>query len=167
MTLSSAPSLLALFHTRSALGVRSPEHYSSDAAVPCLQGLSHHAVRTPAQLHNQDRSDLRQILRKTVGTTDPAIREALQTLVAFMGLLHIRVRHPTELFRLSQIRSSLELFSSKVLTLTGIARPSPRLPSCSYEQDASGLSDPLQGLTSREVGLSLSRLPTLLEFLAS
>jgi hypothetical protein len=90
-----------------------------------------------------------------------------KTPVAFMGLLHIRVRHPTELFRLSQIRSSLELSSSKVLSLAGMTRSSPRLPSCGFEQGASDLSDPLQGLSSRKVGLSLSRLPTLLEFLAS
>jgi hypothetical protein len=37
MTHSSAPSLLALFHARSAHGVRPTEHFSSRAAVRCSQ----------------------------------------------------------------------------------------------------------------------------------
>jgi len=93
---SSAPSLPALFHAGSALGVYPPELCSSRAAVRCSQRLSPHGVRD-----------------------------------VFRVLLRARVRQSVQLFKLKAERVALlGLFPSRVLTLSALARPSPRLPSC-------------------------------------
>jgi hypothetical protein len=62
----------------------------------------------------------------------------------------------------------LGLFPSRVFTLAAMSRPSPVLPSWSSPaQTQAAEQDPLQGFLRQEPGQSLSRLPTLMRFLAS
>jgi hypothetical protein len=71
-------------------------------------------------------------------------------------------------FRPVRARGSPGLSPSRVLPLAGTARPSPRLPSwASHHRTYAAGGVTLQGFDSREIGLSLSRLPTLLGFAAS
>jgi hypothetical protein len=64
-------------------------------------------------------------------------------------------------------RGSPGLLPSRVFPLVGMARPSPRLPSwASLLRPRTGEPAALQGLASNEIGLSLSRPPTLLGFAA-
>jgi hypothetical protein len=61
----------------------------------------------------------------------------------------------------------LGLVPSRALSLTGMPRPSPQLPSWASTARSQAIDQlALQGLTSREIGLSLSRLPALLGFAA-
>jgi len=58
-------------------------------------------------------------------------RSPLGVQTAFRVLLHARVRHPVQRFRLKTERVALlGLFPSKVFPLSALARPSPVLPSC-------------------------------------
>jgi hypothetical protein len=86
---------------------------------------------------------------------------------AFRVLLHARVRHPVQRFRLKTERVALlGLFPSRVFSLPTLARPSPVLPSCGCPFGLTAERPPLQGVSRRELGSSLSRPPTLLGFLA-
>jgi hypothetical protein len=61
----------------------------------------------------------------------------------------------------------LGLCPSRALSLTGMPRPSPQLPSWAFAARSQAIDQlALQGLTSREIGLPLSRLPALLGFAA-
>jgi hypothetical protein len=84
---------------------------------------------------------------------------------AFRVLLHARVRHPVQLFKLKTERVALlGLLPSKVLSLPALVRPSSDLPSCGYSLGLTAKPAPLQGLSRRKIGWSLSRLPTFLGF---
>jgi hypothetical protein len=85
---------------------------------------------------------------------------------AFRVLLHARVRHLPKRFKPRQARSSPGPFlPSRVFPLAGTARLSPHLPSwSSSRRPQATATTPLQGLTSSEIGLPLSELPTLLGF---
>jgi len=94
-------------------------------------------------------------------------RSPLGVQTAFRVLLRARVRHPVQLFRLKTERVALlGLFPSRVFPLSALVRPSPDLPSCGYPFGLTAERIPLQGLSRREYGLSLSRPPTLLGFVA-
>jgi hypothetical protein len=86
---------------------------------------------------------------------------------AFRVLLRTRVRFPIQLFKLKTgYVALLGLFPSRVFSLSTLDRPSPDLPSCGYLLGLTAERAPLQGLSRRERGLSLSRPPTLLGFVA-
>jgi hypothetical protein len=61
-------------------------------------------------------------------------------------------------------RSSPGLLSSRVLALTGMLRPSPRLPSWALSAPSEDVAAVPPGCFSGEPGWPLSRLPTLLDF---
>jgi hypothetical protein len=85
----------------------------------------------------------------------------------FRVLLHARVRYPVQLFKLkTEHVALLGLFPSRVFILSTLVRPSSDLPSCGCPFGLTAERIPLQGLSRRECGLSLSRLPTLLGFVA-
>jgi len=94
-------------------------------------------------------------------------RSPLGVRTAFRVLLNARVHHPVQLFRLKTGRVALlGLFPFRVLSLSTLVRPSSDLPSCGCPFGLTAERAPLQGLSRREHGSSLSRPPTLLGFVA-
>jgi len=94
-------------------------------------------------------------------------RSPLGVPTAFRVLLRARVRYPVQWFKLKTERVALlGLFPSRVLALPALDRPSPILPSCSCRRTQAADWAPLQGLSRKKTGASLSRPPTLLGFVA-
>jgi hypothetical protein len=94
-------------------------------------------------------------------------RSPLGVPTASRVLLRTRVRFPVQLFKLKTgYVALLGLFPSRVFLPSALSRPSPVLPSCGYILGLTAEHAPLQGLSRRRLGLSLSRLPTLLGFVA-
>jgi len=166
LTLSSAPSLPALFHADPLLGLNPPELYSSRAAVRRLRRRYPHAVG-PATARSNSKNALSAInLGSNEEIESRAKRSAKATFPDFRVLLRTRVRHGQRRFRPKHVRSSPGLSP-----LQGV-RPrcdGPAFTGASpHAVDRSGPEGPLrsppQGVTHTKIGWSLTRLPTLLGF---
>jgi len=120
LALRSAPSLLALFHARSALGLLPPEPFSSQAAVRCLQrrsppGVQAVAARSltayPTRVSRRTHSNA--VYRLRAPSADPHLQglappesSPLPTggldrpeRVALLGLLPLQGSHPSPRWR--------------------------------------------------------------------
>jgi hypothetical protein len=125
---SSVPRLLALFHARSALGVRPPEPSSSRAAACRLRhryplDVGIRAANLPASSNAACEAETPQrYSNKHMGR--PRERPRLQGLAP-----HESPPLSASGLGLASARSSPGLSSSRALPLDGMARLSPRLPS--------------------------------------
>jgi hypothetical protein len=124
LTLSSAPSLVALFRATSAHGVvPSRALLLSRSRSPSPAPLPSCRFDEPA-----DRATARRLWPKPAAPL--GIRHGPGSALAFRALLHARVRHRPAAFYTAARRVALLGFApSRVLPLAGSARPSPRLPS--------------------------------------
>jgi hypothetical protein len=171
LTPSSAPSLAALFHAASAHGVApfralllSCSRTPSPAPLPsCRQDepAGHPTHPTEAGEDPRDQAAEAEWTQRE--------RDSPGSLPAFRALLHTRVRHSSPgVTPCSERVALLGLCPPGCSPSAGMARASPRLPSwASLCRTRAAGRAALQGLGSSEVGLSLSRLPTLLGFGAS
>jgi hypothetical protein len=163
LALSSAPSLPALFRAGSAHGVPPSRAFLlSCSRTPSPAPLpSWRWSKVIEESRPPNRANPKKHSRSTSGKPCPTTSPS--------GFCSTResATYP-RLFRPSAARSSPGLSPSRVFTLTGMARLSPRLPSWAWlnRSHATGRAA-LQGLASSEIGSSLSRPPTLLGFLAS
>jgi hypothetical protein len=165
MALSSAPSLLALFHARSAHGVRPTELFSSRAAVRCSQRLCPHDVQVPQHAF-QKTSFSSRMPKRRAGATD--LRIGKPAGMPSPSRLYSTRESATSSrrFRPDQARSSLG-FPPLQGALprwndNGLHRVSPhevtRTADKSTDWTLYRVSLP------DEIGWSLARLPTLLGF---
>ena len=124
LTLSSAPSLVALFRATSAHGVvPSRALLLSRSRTPSPAPLPSCRLDGPA-----DRATAQRLWPKPAAPL--GIRHGPGSALAFRVLLHARVRHRPAAFYTAPRRVALLGFlPSRVLPLTGMARPSPGLPS--------------------------------------
>jgi hypothetical protein len=167
MASSSAPDLLALFHARSAPGVLPSELCSSRAAVrrlrrrcPPVVGAFLRPARAPTRCRGC-RSTAPNPRAPMVG--GPLRRPSPS------GLCSTRESTTSDwLFRPPRARSSPGLLPFRVFPLAGIARPSPCAPLMRFPAWAQASArDLCRVFLPGEIGLSLSRLPTLLGFATS
>jgi hypothetical protein len=158
----SALGLLALFHARSALGVSPSEFFSSRAAVRRLRRRCPLVVvrsRNPSPLSRPWLAYAYQVrARRWPCETPPpsglcSTRESATSCQLF--------RHGPSAVTLLDFRPPRSSPSS------ASSNPRPTSPHELPLTAASDHSESPQGLTAEEIGLPLSRLPTLLDFLAS
>ena len=163
LALSSAPSLPALFHAGSAHGVPPSRAFllscsrtPSPAPLPSWR-LEEGHVDAPFTGEPNPKRRLKPASRAPCPTSSPSGSCSTRESATY-----------PRLFRPRAARSSPGLSPSRVFSLTGMARLSPRLPSWAwpYRSHATDKAT-LQGLASSEIGSSLSRPPTLLGFVAS
>jgi hypothetical protein len=115
------------------------------------------AASSPSPLRRNDASPPPED-RKSPGRTSPRKLPRLQGFAP-------RESPPLSASCLGRRRrvALLGLMPSRVFTLATMARPSPSLPSWAFSHRTRAADEPtLQGFTCREMGLSLSRLPTLM-----
>jgi hypothetical protein len=164
---SSAPDLLALFHARSAPGVLPSELCSSRAAVrrlrrrcPPVVGAILRPVRAPAR---------RRRCKSTAPNSRAPMMDGTSKRPSPSGLYSARESATSVwLFRPPRARSSLGIVPFRVLPLAGMARPSPCAPLLRFPAWAQASArDLYRVFLPGEIGLSLSRLPTLLGFATS
>lgn len=163
----TAPSLLALFHARSALGVPPSGRCSSRAAVRRLRRRCPPVVG-PATRSPGDRTGHDVAPKHGVKTGTDRI-ETCEATPAFRALLHARVRHEDGdgLDRRRRV-ALLGFLPSRVLSLVRMSAASTAPPLMWFPGRAQATdTTPLQGIVPDEVGWPLSRLPTLLGFFAS
>jgi hypothetical protein len=166
LALRSAASLLALFHARSAHGVRPSELCSSRAAVRRLRRLCPPVVETLLGPSRGPPSSS-QAPKRRAKPDDPHDGLAIEAPPAFRALLHTRVRHSRPAFY-----TGPRAWLSWALSPPGCSpspewrRPSPRLPSWGWPERTTSRPNerPCRVLLTGEVGLPLLRLPTLLGF---
>jgi hypothetical protein len=162
LTLSSAPSLVALFRATSAHGVvPSRALLLSRSRSPSPAPLPSCRFDEPA-----DRATARRLWPKPAAPL--GIRHGPGSALAFRALLHARVRHRPAAFYTAARRVALLGFHppgfSPSLARRDLHRTSPHGLHSSRRERPDGRTP--QGLTSSEIGWSLSRLPTLLGFVA-
>jgi hypothetical protein len=125
LTPCSTPHLLALFHARSALGVPPPELCSSRAAVRRLRR------RYPPDVHRRAAPRLRVLPGQELAPKDRKKRRRTGPVGPPSGFCSTR-ESVTEHDGLGRTRhvALLGFRPSRVLSLAGMERPSPLLPSC-------------------------------------
>jgi hypothetical protein len=164
LTLSSAPSLVALFHATSAHGVVPFRAF----LLPCSRTPSPAPIPSCRSGEPADRPTRLRPRPPKRPRTKPSIRNGTGSAPAFRGLLHTRVRHTgASCYTDTEHVALLGFLPSRVLSPIGTARLSPCLPSWALACRARTTGWlALQGLSSSGIGSSLSRPPTLLGFAA-
>jgi hypothetical protein len=166
LALRSAPSLLALFHARSAHGVRPSEPSSSRAAVRRLRRLCPPDVATPSNQARGPPSQSRMPKRRAWNPTIPIMGRPLKR-PSSSGLCSTRESAtPGRLFRPTQARSSPGFHPLQGVPphRNGTAFTAPTLLRLSSQATNRPTGRPYRVFLPGEVGLSLSRLPTLMGF---